>query len=115
MKKQISFEKYGSDYNDQEIKVIGFLKYEYVKLSNTGIYDNVYSMVDDFDNQIILTKLSNRQKLLFRRGIVTSALFEVTGTFKVSDSGKELKVSDINEAKRPIKVIEETITKEKIV
>ncbi len=105
----ISFKGFGMDNDSSVVSVIGFLKFELVKMGDNSLYNNVYSIVDDYGDEIILRNLDSSQKMLFHKGTITRSLFKVTGIFIYSEHGSEMKVEDISETKRPTRVVNKTV------
>ncbi len=102
----ISYENLGRSNDSKVVSITGFLRFDLVRVNDNGLYNNVYTIVDDFGDQIRLTGLSSSQKLLFHKGVMSRSLFRVTGVYSYSGRNGEIKVQDVSEAERPTRVVQ---------
>jgi hypothetical protein len=87
------------------VTVTGFLKYSVVKVPDVQVSMHIFSLVDDYGNEIRLSKLTNQQQQLFVLGQESTQLYEVTGTLSKSDGALEVKVDSLKPGSRPIKAV----------
>jgi hypothetical protein len=86
------------------VTVTGFLKYSVVQVPNVKVSMHIFSIVDDYGNEIRLYKLTTQQQRLFSLGNTTTSLYEVSGTLGRSNGVLELKVDSIKLGHRSTKV-----------
>ena len=109
----LSFEEYldnSIDYGDEEVTVIGFLKNDLRMASGGGVMGiHIYSVVDDYGNEINLTELSVKDKTMFVQRDMTLDLYEVRGKIKLKFREFDLEVTDIQPIERPTTQVVNTV------
>ena len=104
---QFSFEDYLKnidDYAGKEITISGYI-YQTTEQRGTDNYF-VEKIVDDFDNEIRLTKIDSAKG---KNNIIENAFVNVTGVLKRRPSKVDLEVSEILPAIRPTRWVEREI------
>jgi len=99
----ISFKEYLENkdkYNNKNVTLVGFLQNKLEGSITSGIY--VDFLVDDFENEIDLLKLTSEQKELFTKKGITKELYNVSGVLKRRYKGLDLEVSKIVPSERPV-------------
>lgn len=99
----VSFDEYLdniANYDNKRVAVTGFLKNTIVESDLIGIM-YVNSVIDDFGNEIILSKLTSAQNAMFQKGLTSEILFNVTGYLRSKQEGVYLEVISIKSTARP--------------
>jgi hypothetical protein len=105
-----SFLNNKQEYNNKIVSLKGFLRHKLVNISGKDISLWVYFIVDDYDNEIILTKINTQQERLFVLKGTTKEIYNVTGTFVASEP--IIEIINISLSKREIWIIKETIVEQ---
>ena len=104
----VSFDEYLdnlANYDNKKVAVTGFLKNTIVESELIGI-KYVNSVIDDFGNEILLSKLTSAQNAMFQKGLISEILFNVTGYLRSKQDGVYLEVISIKSTARPTKTVE---------
>ena len=99
----VSFDEYLdniANYDNKRVAVTGFLKNTIVESDLIGIM-YVNSVIDDFGNEIFLSKLTSAQNAMFQKGLTSEILFNVTGYLRSKQDGVYLEVISIKSTARP--------------